>query len=82
MTFTLCKERRQYGELIKPMPSRFLEELPYDDVEWEEKKKPQTQEERMAKGQAAIANLRAMLKNSIESRSNPAFSLWLQRFLR
>ncbi|WP_188008727.1 DNA helicase Rep [Grimontia hollisae] len=62
MTFTLCKERRQYGELIKPMPSRFLEELPYDDVEWEEKKKPQTQEERMAKGQAAIANLRAMLK--------------------
>ncbi|MEZ8028092.1 DNA helicase Rep [Enterovibrio norvegicus] len=62
MTFTLCKERRQYGELIKPMPSRFLEELPYDDVEWEEKKKPQTQEERMAKGSAAIANLRAMLK--------------------
>ncbi|CZF84285.1 ATP-dependent DNA helicase Rep [Grimontia celer] len=62
MTFTLCKERRQYGELIKPLPSRFLEELPYDDVEWEEKKKPQTQEERMAKGQAAIANLRAMLK--------------------
>lgn len=62
MTFTLCKERKQYGELIKPMPSRFLEELPYDDVEWEEKKKPQTQEERMAKGQAAIANLRAMLK--------------------
>ncbi|MDD1796223.1 DNA helicase Rep [Enterovibrio makurazakiensis] len=61
MTFTLCKERRQYGELIKPMPSRFLEELPYDDVEWEEKKKPQTQEERMAKGTAAIANLRAML---------------------
>ncbi|KXF82657.1 DNA helicase Rep [Enterovibrio coralii] len=62
MTFTLCKERRQYGELIKPMPSRFLEELPYDDVEWEENRKPQTQEERMAKGQAAIANLRAMLK--------------------
>ncbi|PKF50560.1 DNA helicase Rep [Enterovibrio nigricans] len=62
MTFTLCKERRQYGELIKPLPSRFLEELPYDDVEWEEKKKPQTQEERMAKGTAAIANLRAMLK--------------------
>ncbi|MEZ8141146.1 ATP-dependent DNA helicase Rep [Enterovibrio norvegicus FF-33] len=61
MTFTLCKERRQYGELIKPLPSRFLEELPYDDVEWEEKKKPQTQEERMAKGTAAIANLRAML---------------------
>ncbi|MFD2179793.1 DNA helicase Rep [Veronia pacifica] len=61
MTFTLCKERRQYGELIKPTPSRFLEELPQDDLEWEEKKKPQSQQERMAKGQAAIANLKAML---------------------
>ncbi|WP_235869480.1 DNA helicase Rep [Veronia nyctiphanis] len=28
MTFTLCKERRQYGELIKPLPSRFLEDYP------------------------------------------------------
>ncbi|POF55651.1 ATP-dependent DNA helicase Rep, partial [Vibrio vulnificus] len=31
-----------------------------DDVEWEQTKKPVTQEERMAKGQAHIANLRAM----------------------
>ncbi len=60
MTFTLCKERRQFGELIKPIQSRFLDELPFDDVEWETKKKTVTQEERMAKGQAHIANLRAM----------------------
>ncbi len=62
LTFIMCKERRQYGELIKPTQSRFLEELPYDDVEWEIKKKPQTAEERMAKGQAHIANLKAMFK--------------------
>lgn len=62
LTFTMCKERRQYGELIKPIQSRFLDELPYDDVEWELKKKPVTQEERMAKGQAHIANLKAMFK--------------------
>ncbi|WP_341662467.1 DNA helicase Rep [Vibrio sp.] len=60
LTFTMCKERRQYGELIKPTQSRFLDELPFDDVEWEVNKKPQSQEERMAKGQAHIANLRAM----------------------
>ena len=60
LTFTICKERRQFGELIKPTQSRFLDELPFDDVEWEVHKKPQTQEERMAKGQAHIANLRAM----------------------
>lgn len=62
LTFTLCKERRQFGELIKPQQSRFLEELPFDDLEWETVKKPQSQEERMAKGQAHIANLRAMFK--------------------
>lgn len=60
LTFTMCKERRQFGELIKLTQSRFLDELPFDDVEWEVKKKPQSQEERMAKGQAHIANLRAM----------------------
>ncbi len=31
LTFTLCKERRQYGELVRPEPSRFLLELPQDD---------------------------------------------------
>lgn len=62
LTFTLCKERRQYGELVKPVPSRFLEELPYDDVKWEDLKKPPSQQERMEKGNAAIANLRAMFK--------------------
>lgn len=62
LTFTLCKERRQFGELIKPIQSRFLEELPFDDVEWESVKKPQSQEERMAKGQAHIANIRSMFK--------------------
>lgn len=62
LTFTLCKERRQYGELIRPEPSRFLEELPHDDLDWEMKKPKPTQEERMEKGKANIANLRALLK--------------------
>ncbi|MBD1558523.1 DNA helicase Rep [Vibrio sp. S9_S30] len=62
LTFTMCRERRQYGELIKPQHSRFLDELPFDDVEWEQAKKKMSQEERMEKGQAHIANLRAMFK--------------------
>ncbi|MCL9776579.1 DNA helicase Rep [Vibrio methylphosphonaticus] len=60
LTFSLCKERRQYGELIKPEHSRFLDELPFDDVDWEQVKKPVSQEERMEKGQTHIANIRAM----------------------
>ena len=44
LTFTMCKERRQFGELLKPTQSRFLDELPFDDVEWEINKKPVSQE--------------------------------------
>ena len=50
LTFTMCKERRQFGELIEPNQSRFLDDIPFDDLEWEVNKKPQTQQERMAKG--------------------------------
>ncbi|MGB7997138.1 MAG: DNA helicase Rep [Photobacterium halotolerans] len=62
LTFTLCKERRQYGELLKPEPSRFLYELPQDDLDWETERKPVTAEERMERGQAHIANIRSMFK--------------------
>ena len=62
LTFTVCKERRQYGELLKPEQSRFLDELPQSDIDWELKKKPVSQVERMEKGQAHIANLKAMFK--------------------
>ncbi|MFP9230435.1 DNA helicase Rep [Pectobacterium cacticida] len=61
LTFTLCKERRQYGELIRPEPSRFLLELPQDDVVWETERKVVSAQERMHKGQANVANIRAML---------------------
>lgn len=60
ISFLVCKERRQYGEVIKPEPSRFLEELPQLDLEWETQKKALTEQERMVKGQASIAQLRAM----------------------
>lgn len=62
LTFSLAKERRQFGEVIQPEPSRFLYELPVDDVSWQDKKKPVTAKERQEKGQAGIANLRDMLK--------------------
>ncbi|MGK3611198.1 hypothetical protein ACSLN1_25890, partial [Escherichia coli] len=42
----LCKERRQYGELVRPEPSRFLLELPQDDLIWEQERKVVSAEER------------------------------------
>ncbi|MCK3658217.1 ATP-dependent DNA helicase Rep [Pasteurellaceae bacterium Pebbles2] len=64
LRFTLCKERRQYGELIKPEPSRFLLELPQDDIQWERDKPPMTEQQKQEKAAANIANLRAILAQS------------------
>ncbi|HBO22311.1 MAG TPA: ATP-dependent DNA helicase Rep [Providencia sp.] len=59
--FTHCRERRQYGELIRPELSRFLLELPQDDLEWEQQRKVVSAEERMQKGQSALADIKARL---------------------
>ena len=60
LTFILCKERRQFGEAVRPEPSRFLLELPQHDLHWEGTERKVTAEERQHKGQQGIANLRAM----------------------
>lgn len=64
LTFTLCRERRQYGEINRPEPSRFLLELPQDDLHYEEQKKALSSEERMIKSQSRVAGLRDMLNRS------------------
>jgi len=64
LTFTLCRERRQYGELVRPEPSRFLLELPQDDLNWEIERKVVSAEERMQTGQSRVASLKAMLEKA------------------
>ena len=60
--FSLCKERRQFGDLIRPEPSRFLLELPANDLQWERDKPPLSAEHQQVKTQSHIANLRAILR--------------------
>ena len=62
LTMTYAKIRRQFGETSQTELSRFVQELPQDDLAFENRKAPNTQAERMEKGQARVANLRAMLK--------------------
>lgn len=59
LTFTLCKKRSKYGEVMTCEPSRFLEELPQDDLDWDAKRKPLTEEEQE---QLATDNI-SMLKS-------------------
>lgn len=64
LIITHCKERRQFGELVRPEPSRFLYEMPQDDLLWEHQRVKPTAEQRQEKGKKGVANLRAMLNKS------------------
>ena len=59
-TFSYCTHRKRYGEITECEPSRFLNELPADDLEWVNKKQltPEVIKER---GKANLANLKTML---------------------
>lgn len=67
LTFTLCRERRQYGEINRPEPSRFLLELPQDDLQYEDQKKAMSSEQRMVNSQSRVAGLRDMLNRAKSS---------------
>jgi ATP-dependent DNA helicase Rep len=56
LTMTLAGKRKQFGEMSETTPSRFLEELPGDDVEWEGFGE-QSPEKNLAKGEETLANL-------------------------
>jgi len=61
LTFTFVTQRRRYGEVIACEPSRFLSELPQDDITWEGGKNKVDPEEAKNRGKAHLANLRGML---------------------
>jgi len=60
LTFILAKERNQYGETIKPTPSRFLLELPQDDLDWDSGPRKKTDEQKKAVADKGMASLKAL----------------------
>ena len=61
LAMTFAAKRKQYGEIIECMPSRFLDELPQEDLEWEGQEDAPA-EVKAARGNDALAAMRAMLK--------------------
>lgn len=61
LAFTFAAKRKQYGEIIDCSPSRFLDELPADDLAWEGLQDTPV-EVKAARGNHALADIRAMLK--------------------
>jgi ATP-dependent DNA helicase Rep len=61
LTVTHARSRKRFGETLDCVPSRFLEELPQDEVEWEKRDGNVSADERRQRGRAAIADLRSLL---------------------
>ncbi len=60
LTFTFAARRRQFGEIFDCLPSRFLSELPSEDLEWEGTEDVPV-EQKQARGNTALSDIRSLL---------------------
>jgi len=61
LNLSYCSRRKRAREWESCEPSRFLNELPADDLRWENRSGQVDPEERQTRGKAHLANLRGML---------------------
>ena len=60
LTLSYCTHRKKYGEMTDCKPSRFLDELPLEDLEWNDRN-PATEEVKHERGMATLAHLKNLL---------------------
>ncbi len=60
LTFSYCAQRKKYGDIASTEPSRFLTELPIDDLDWPAVNQ-QNPEEKKKKGQENLALMKSLL---------------------
>ncbi|RUR13802.1 UvrD-helicase domain-containing protein [Legionella sp. km772] len=61
LCFTLAKQRRRAGELNDCLPSRFLEELPQESLEWFGKTGERNEEQSKKLAQSHLSGLKSLL---------------------
>ena len=64
LTMSFAKQRKRFGEIIDCSPSRFLDELPADDLQWSGEGIEVDPVEKQQRGQAHLANLKSMLSGT------------------
>jgi len=62
LTITYAAKRKRHGEMTRCEPSRFLQELPEEELTWEGRNSDLSQEEKQQRGTAHLANLRSLLQ--------------------
>ena len=60
LTLTYAAKRKQFGEILDTTHSRFLDELPPDDIEWEGRTEISAEEQK-ARGQETLDSLRNLM---------------------
>ncbi len=61
LTLSLAKQRKRYNEIIDCIPSRFLEELPKEDLVWDGHNTEKDDKEREKEGRTHLNAIRALL---------------------
>ena len=59
---TYARERRQFGEVARTEPSRFLYEMPQDDLNWENERAPKSQEQKQETAKAGGGELTRVIE--------------------
>jgi ATP-dependent DNA helicase Rep len=61
LVMTMASKRKRFGEVINCSQSRFIEELPKDDLKMEGGKHQLSEEEKQERGSSHLASMRALL---------------------
>ena len=60
---SFAKQRKRYGEIVDCEPSRFIEELPEEDLHWLGSTSKLSKQEQKQKGQMHFSSLRALVSS-------------------
>jgi ATP-dependent DNA helicase Rep len=63
LTMTCASKRKRFGEMVSCEPSRFLQELPEEDLKWEGGPNNLSEEESRERGSSHLASMRSLLGN-------------------
>lgn len=63
LTLTLAEQRKAGGQMRQMIPSRFLDELPEDELEWVGRKKTSTKGDAKLDAQHYLNNLRSLMRH-------------------
>ncbi len=64
LTISFAKQRKRFGEIVDCEPSRFIDELPEEDLNWLGSNSKLSKQEQKQKGQMHFSSLRALVSGN------------------